>query len=166
MRWEKCLGHETPHLAAIGAWIYLANSTKPDIAFSISLLARFSAKPTKQHWNGVKHILRYLKGTKDLGLYYKAGEDSNIKGYMDDGCLSNPYKGKSQICYVFLRQGANNVLEINEAEPYTNILRPFRNHSLARGFLWMRLVETGGWLHQRFLWFSQCPWISNIDLWR
>jgi hypothetical protein len=76
---ETCLGPETPYLAAISALMYLANCTRPDIAFVVNLLARFSAKPTKRHWNGVKHILRYLKGTKDLGLFYKAGEDSNIK---------------------------------------------------------------------------------------
>ena len=45
-------------------------------------------------------------GTKDLGLFYKVGIDSNIKGYLDAGYLSNPHKGKSQIGYVFLRQGA------------------------------------------------------------
>ena len=60
---ERCLGLETPYLAVIGALIYLENCTKPKIVFSINLLARFSAKPTKRHWNGVKHILGYLKGT-------------------------------------------------------------------------------------------------------
>ena len=59
--------------------MYLANCTMLDIAYVVNLLARFSAKPTKQHWNGAKHILRYLKGTEDLGLFYKVGEDSNIK---------------------------------------------------------------------------------------
>ena len=63
------LGLETPYLAAMNALMCLANCTMPDIAFGVILLARFSAKPTKRHWNGVKHILRYLKGTKDLGLF-------------------------------------------------------------------------------------------------
>jgi hypothetical protein len=63
---EKCLGPKTPYLAAIGALMNLANCTRPDIAFVVILLAIFSAKPTKQHWNGVKHILRYLKDTEDL----------------------------------------------------------------------------------------------------
>ena len=76
---EKYLGLETPYLAAIGALMYLANCTRPNIAFAVNLLARFSARPTKRHWNGVKHILQYLKGTEDLGLFYKVGEDCNIK---------------------------------------------------------------------------------------
>jgi hypothetical protein len=45
-------------LAIIGALMYLANYTRPNIAFVVKGLARFSAKPTKQYWN----ILRYLKG--------------------------------------------------------------------------------------------------------
>ena len=68
-----------------------------DIAFAVNLLARFSAKPTKRHWNGVKHILQYIKGIEDLGLFYKVGEDNNIKGYVDAGNLSDLHKGKSQI---------------------------------------------------------------------
>ena len=93
---DKCLGPETSYLAAIGVLMYLVNCAIPDIAFAVNLLARFSARPTKWHWNGVKHILRYLKGTEDLGFLYKVGEDSNIKGYVDACYLSNPHKGKSQ----------------------------------------------------------------------
>ncbi len=44
---EKCLEPETAYLAAIGALMYLANCTRPNIAFAVNLLARFSAKPTK-----------------------------------------------------------------------------------------------------------------------
>jgi hypothetical protein len=50
--------------------MYLTNSTQQDIAFAVNLLARHSAKPTKRHWVGVKTILRYLNGTRDLGLLY------------------------------------------------------------------------------------------------
>jgi len=39
---EELLGDETPHLSAIGALMYLANNTRPDICFTVSLLARFS----------------------------------------------------------------------------------------------------------------------------
>ena len=44
---EKCLGPKTPYLMAIGSLMYLANCTRPDIAFDVNVLARFSAKPTK-----------------------------------------------------------------------------------------------------------------------
>ena len=67
---EEILGSEYPYLSLIGALMYLANSTRPDIAFAVNLLARHSAAPTKRHWTGAKQILRYLNGTKDLGLFF------------------------------------------------------------------------------------------------
>ena len=67
---EELLGLKIPYLSAIGALMYLANTTRPDIFFSVNLLARYSSAPTRRHWNGIKHILRYLKGTTDMGLFY------------------------------------------------------------------------------------------------
>jgi len=67
---EELLGPEVPYLSAIGALMYLANDTRPDIAFAINLLARYSSSPTRRHWNGVKQILCYLKGIMNMGLFY------------------------------------------------------------------------------------------------
>ena len=60
---EEVLGCEVPYLSSIGALMYLANYTRPNTAFVVNLLARYSAAPTKRHWVGMKTILRYLKGT-------------------------------------------------------------------------------------------------------
>jgi hypothetical protein len=46
---EELLGSEIPYFSAIGALMYLANSTWPDITFVVNLLARHSAAPTKRH---------------------------------------------------------------------------------------------------------------------
>ena len=51
---EEILGSEFPYLSLIGALMYLANSTRPDIAFAVNLLARHSAAPAKRHWAGGK----------------------------------------------------------------------------------------------------------------
>ena len=48
---EKLLGPEVPYLNATGALMYLENCTRPDIAFSVNLLARYSSAPTLRHWN-------------------------------------------------------------------------------------------------------------------
>jgi hypothetical protein len=102
---EEILGPEVPYLSAIGALMYLANSTRPDIAFAVNLLARHSAKPTQRHWTGVKNIFRYLNGTKDLGLFFKKNLDPSMIGYTDAGYLSDPHNGKSQTGFVFLHGG-------------------------------------------------------------
>ena len=46
---EKVLGPEVLYLSAIGALMYLAQCTRPDIAFSVNLLARYSFSPTQRH---------------------------------------------------------------------------------------------------------------------
>ena len=98
---EKLLGPEVPYLSAIGALMYLANSKRPDIAFAVNLLARFSSCPTRRHWNGIKHIFRYLQGTSDMRLFYSNQSISQLVGYADAGFLSDPHNGKSQTGYLF-----------------------------------------------------------------
>ncbi|XP_049394900.1 secreted RxLR effector protein 161-like [Solanum stenotomum] len=102
---EEPLGPEVPYLSAISALMYLANATRPDIAFSVNLLARYSYSPTRRHWNGIKHILRYLKGTSDLGLFYTNKDSANLVGHADAGYLSDPHKMRSQTGYLFTYGG-------------------------------------------------------------
>ncbi|KAI3720027.1 hypothetical protein L6452_20934 [Arctium lappa] len=102
---EDVLGPEVPYLSAIGALMYLTNCTRPDISFAVNLLARFSSSPTKRHWNGIKHIFRYLRGTVDLGLFYSNNSKEDLIGYADAGYLSDPHKARSQTGYVFINGG-------------------------------------------------------------
>ncbi|XP_070681772.1 uncharacterized mitochondrial protein AtMg00810-like [Malus domestica] len=98
---EEILEPKVPYLSAIGALLYLTRFTRPDISFVVNLLARYSNAPTCRHWNGVKDIFHYLKGTTDLGLFYTRESlsvaapyghriDSRLVGYADAGYLSNP----------------------------------------------------------------------------
>ncbi|GJX60018.1 hypothetical protein Tco_0291408 [Tanacetum coccineum] len=98
---EDILGPEIPYLSAIGALMYLASNTRLDIAFSVNLLARYSSEPTRQHWNGIKHIFCYLFGTRDMGLFYQKNSKSKLAGYDDVDYLSDPHKARSQTGYVF-----------------------------------------------------------------
>ena len=56
---------KSKYLAAVGALLYLATFTRLDIFFAVSVLARHSQKSTARHWAGIKHLFRYLRGTKD-----------------------------------------------------------------------------------------------------
>ncbi|KAM2449650.1 hypothetical protein PS1_019734 [Malus domestica] len=100
---ELVLGPEVPYLSAIGALLYLAQCTRLDIAFSVNLLTRYISAPTIRHWKGVKDVLRYLRGTTDMSLFYseKSTNDQILTGYADDGFLSDPHKALSQTGYVF-----------------------------------------------------------------
>ena len=87
---EELLGPKVPYPSAIGA--HLANCTRLDIAFSVNLLARYSSAPTRRHWNGIKHILRYLCGITDMGLFFSRESKQQLLGYADAGYLSDPDK--------------------------------------------------------------------------
>ena len=52
-----------------GSLMYLATCTRPDIAYAVGTLARFSSKPNQSHWTAIKRVLRYLKGTSNLGIF-------------------------------------------------------------------------------------------------
>jgi hypothetical protein len=67
---EEVLGQEYLYLSVIGVLMYLANNTRPDIAFAVNCIIKHCKAPTMRHWNGIKNILRYLVGTIDLGLYF------------------------------------------------------------------------------------------------
>jgi hypothetical protein len=138
---EKIFWDQVPYLSAIGALMYLANCTRPDIAFAVNLLARHSAAPTKRHWTGVKCILRYLNGTRDLGLFYKRGPNSNIIGYTNAGYLSDPLNDRSQTGFMFL----HNETTISWKSSKQTLMTTSTNHSeivvlyeASRECVWLR----------------------------
>ncbi|KAG8498040.1 hypothetical protein CXB51_007192 [Gossypium anomalum] len=98
---EDFLGPEVSYLSEIGALMYLASHTRPDISFSVNLLARFSSCPTWRHWTGVRQIFRYLQGTKNMGLFFPNKSKTELIGFADAGFMPDPHNGKSQTGYVF-----------------------------------------------------------------
>jgi len=98
---ERDLGYEVPYLSDIGALMYLANYTRPDIAFTVNILARSSLCPIKRHWKEIKHIFRYIRGTYDLGLFYSNNTKPVLLGYADAWYLSDPHNAKSQIVFTY-----------------------------------------------------------------
>ena len=66
---EECINQQQ-YQSIIGSLMYLSVTSRPDITYSVSILARFSLQPNKQHWTTLKRILRYLKGTVNYGIHY------------------------------------------------------------------------------------------------
>jgi hypothetical protein len=67
-------------------------ATRPDIAFAVALLSRFMEKPEKKHWEAVKRVIKYLKGTKQLRLTYGTSR-TGMTAYTDSdwGTQSDRY---------------------------------------------------------------------------
>ena len=70
---EKALASRQPYRELVGSWMYLMVCTRPDIAFAISQLSRYNSNHGPEHWNALVHVVRYVKGTKGLGITYKGG---------------------------------------------------------------------------------------------
>ena len=106
-RFEKLSEEETAvdiqkYQMIIGCLTYAATATRPDIAASVGILSQFISKPGKQHWEGIKRILRYLKGTVDYGLLYSCHEGSAmLKGYSDADWAGDPNTRRSTPGYTF-----------------------------------------------------------------
>jgi hypothetical protein len=79
---------QTLYRSMIGSLLYLTAS-RPDIMFSVYMCARFQANPKKAHFRAVKRILRYLKHTPSIGIWYPKGATFDLIGYSDSdyaGC--------------------------------------------------------------------------------
>jgi hypothetical protein len=89
--------HTVPYLQAVGALMYLATATRPDIAYAVGVLARFSKNPGMAHWKAVKHLFCYLKGTLDLKLTYSPDPNNTelFTTYTDADHGGNPDNGRS-----------------------------------------------------------------------
>ena len=59
----------TSYQSIVGALRYLTH-TRPDIGFAVGYVSRFMAEPREDHLAAVKHLLRYVAGTRDYGLVY------------------------------------------------------------------------------------------------
>jgi hypothetical protein len=92
-----------PYREAVGALMYVSIGTRPDIAYAVSSVSRFSANPGRPHWNAVKRIFQYLQGTKGHWLTY-GGENHGLIGYSDtDGSMHEDRHAVSG--YAFLIDG-------------------------------------------------------------
>ena len=94
--------------AIVGSLLYLACWSRPDIAFAISELSRFVSAPCHTHMVAAKHLLRYLNGTKQLGLVYSAPSDrvNILWGYVDSDWAGCPDSRKSTSGYALMLNGA------------------------------------------------------------
>ncbi|RVW83885.1 Retrovirus-related Pol polyprotein from transposon TNT 1-94 [Vitis vinifera] len=64
---------KVPYASTIGSLMYAMVCTRPDIAHAVGVVSRFMSRPGKQHWEAVKWILRYLKGSLDTCLCFTGG---------------------------------------------------------------------------------------------
>nr|KYP75480.1 Copia protein [Cajanus cajan] len=77
-----------------GSLLYLTAS-RPDIMFNVYVCARFQVQPKEVHLQAVKRILRYLKGTANLGISFYRSQNFSLLGYCDANYVGDKWERKS-----------------------------------------------------------------------
>jgi len=95
--------HSNSFARLLGELQFIANTTRPDIAYAVNRLVLYTANPSLQHVGALKHILQYLSGTKNHGIVYKAlpQEPNFFYGYAD-ASYRNAHDHRSISRYIFL----------------------------------------------------------------
>jgi hypothetical protein len=89
-----------PYSSEIGSLMYAMVCTRPDIAHVVGVVSRYMNNPGKEHWEAIKWILRYLRGTTTHALCF-GGSDTFLQGYVDSDMTSDKDSKRSTIGYVF-----------------------------------------------------------------
>lgn len=92
-----------PYQELIGSLIYLAQGTRPDIAFVTTYLSQFNNNYKKENWNQAKYVLRYLKETMKEGITYK--RSANTLRFYSDASWNDNLDGKGFSGYVCVSAG-------------------------------------------------------------
>jgi hypothetical protein len=88
----------------IGSLLYIANTTRPDIAQAVGVLSRYRCNPTTAHWNAAMRVLHYLRDTKDKVLVLGGNSSVVLEGYVDAdfaGDLDSRFSTSGYVFYVF-----------------------------------------------------------------
>ncbi|XP_070034420.1 secreted RxLR effector protein 161-like [Nicotiana tabacum] len=89
-----------PYASVVGSLMYAMLCTRLDIFFIVGIVSRFQSNPGREYWTAVKHIIKYLKRTRDYMLVYYLGDLASI-GYTDSDFQLDRDSRKSTSRYVF-----------------------------------------------------------------
>lgn len=89
---------------AIGSLMYVMVCTRPNIVHAVEVVSRYMSNLGRQHWEAVKWILRYLRGTTDKALCFK-GSGMKLKGFVDLDLGNDVDNKKSTTRYVYTLGG-------------------------------------------------------------
>ena len=88
----------------IGCLMYAMTCTRPDIAFAVGKLSRYTSNPSGLHWHAIRRILKYLKKTLNYGLSY-GGYPPVLEGYSDASWVTDREDHASTSGWIFTLGG-------------------------------------------------------------
>jgi hypothetical protein len=91
---------DQPYASLVGSLLYLTVCTRPDLSHSVGVLTRFMSAPAQSHWDAACGVVRYLAGTRDLGITF--GRESGLLGYADADYGGDTDTRRSTTGFVFI----------------------------------------------------------------
>ena len=97
-----------PVREAVGALMFLAHGTRPDLAVAVNKASQCVSQPARNLWNSIKRIFRYIRGTTSLGLTFSGSQSSppQLTAYADTSWADSVTDWKSTTGFVILLCGA------------------------------------------------------------
>ena len=100
------LATQKEYASLVGALLYVAVCTRPDIAFAVNHLARYTREPRQAHWDAAKRVMLYLKGTSTFGLAYRRDGNPLFEVFSDADYAGNRIDRRSITGYLVKLNGA------------------------------------------------------------
>jgi hypothetical protein len=135
---------DKPYVSAVGALMYLAIATHPDIAHTVGVLCCFMSKPSPAHWKAAKHLFCYLRGSVDHRLTYAPDPSCSqlFTTYSDTDHGGNPDNGRSTSAYI-VKMGTGAVSWMSRLQSIIALLTTeaelISAVSAGQEIVWMRL---------------------------
>ena len=101
---DKLYMQRVPYASAVGSLMYAMVCTRPDIAHAVGTVSRFLSNPGREHWNAIKWILRYLRGTVNMMLCF-SDDKPTVVGYSDLDMAGDIDSKKSTSSYMIKFEG-------------------------------------------------------------
>ncbi|MBW0527509.1 hypothetical protein O181_067224 [Austropuccinia psidii MF-1] len=111
--------------SAVGSINYLSTATQPDLSFAVSSLSQHLKKPGMQHWKAFLHVLKYLCGMQEVGLWYSQKGGAGLIAYSDadwGNCCetrrsTSGFLAQLHGCLIFWKTRKQPSVSISTAEP-------------------------------------------------
>ncbi|KAK6151926.1 hypothetical protein DH2020_014561 [Rehmannia glutinosa] len=95
---------QSEYAQIIGSLLHLMNFSRPDIAYVVCRLSRYTHNPNRDHWTALVRLMKYLRGTMNYGILY-SGFPSVLEGFSDANWISDSDEIKSTSGYIFTLGG-------------------------------------------------------------
>ena len=95
---------QSKYAQIIGSLMHLMNFTRPDIAYVVCRLSRYTHNPNNEHWSALMRLMKHLKGTVNYGILY-SGFSSTLEGHCDANWISDSDETKFTSGYMFTLGG-------------------------------------------------------------